>query len=347
MMRSAIHPCAFQAAFDSLQERAGSGSFSPHSPLPDRPSSARESDNFAVPQTSILICLTAWAMSAAMFASPPHVFADEPLPNQEQAIERALENHPDIVAAKAKVALAEAELYGKRMEVSRQILGLYGNLKALDAQTAALKEALGQKRDEFERAEKATARLDQSTKDKYVADIQATQAQLVQAIGQREQAEKELRLLIGKAQPAAETKSAVNPATAVREAPHGPIVDQVKDALQRTISMEFTDIPVKDVAAFLTDREHVSFTVQRPALTFLGFDTDFPISVQTKDVSLRAAIQAIEDAHPDLQFVLRDYGILITTKDYAREHGYLPVLGLGKEAEPAGKSVPSKSIDRK
>src|SRR5262245_18077686 len=59
--------------------------------------------------------------------------ADE-LPSQDQALARALENHPDIVAAKAKVALAEAELYGKRMEVSRQVLGLYGSLKMLDGQ---------------------------------------------------------------------------------------------------------------------------------------------------------------------------------------------------------------------
>ena len=51
--------------------------------------------------------------------------ADEALPSQEQALARAIENHPDILAAKAKVALADADLYGKRMEVSRQVLGLY------------------------------------------------------------------------------------------------------------------------------------------------------------------------------------------------------------------------------
>ena len=37
--------------------------------------------------------------------------ADE-LPSQDQALARALENHPDIVAAKAKVALVERELLG-------------------------------------------------------------------------------------------------------------------------------------------------------------------------------------------------------------------------------------------
>jgi len=44
------------------------------------------------------------------------------------------------------------------------------------------------------------------------------------------------------------------------------------------------------------------------------------------EVPLHAALQAIEDEFSQLQFVLRDYGVLITTKDYAESHGYVPVL---------------------
>ena len=38
-----------------------------------------------------------------------------------------MENHPDIVAAKAKVALAEAELNATRLQVTRQLIALWGN----------------------------------------------------------------------------------------------------------------------------------------------------------------------------------------------------------------------------
>src|SRR5262245_10727949 len=70
--------------------------------------------------------------------------ADEPLPKQDQALARALESHPDIIAAKAKVSLAEAELYGKRMEVARQVLGLYGSLNKLGLQVDVAKAKLTQ-----------------------------------------------------------------------------------------------------------------------------------------------------------------------------------------------------------
>ena len=92
----------------------------------------------------------------------------------------------------AKVAMANAELYGKRIEVSRQVIGLYGNLKKLDAQIEVAKVALvGAKQ-----SAKGGAN-DQSTKEL----LQKAEAQLVQTISQREQAEKELRLIIGKAAP--------------------------------------------------------------------------------------------------------------------------------------------------
>ena len=68
--------------------------------------------------------------------------AEDALPSQDEGLAGALENHPDIVAAKAKVALVNAELYGKRIEVSRQVLGLYGSLKKLDAQIDLSKSAL-------------------------------------------------------------------------------------------------------------------------------------------------------------------------------------------------------------
>ena len=75
--------------------------------------------------------------------------AEEPLPSQDEAIARAVENHPDIIAAKAKLALAESELNGKRMEVSRQVLQGYSGLKNLEAQMSAIKAKLDAVKQEF------------------------------------------------------------------------------------------------------------------------------------------------------------------------------------------------------
>lgn len=284
--------------------------------------------------------LRSLAIFAAALVPTTGARADEPLPSQDQALTQALETHPDIVAAKAKVALAEAELYGKRMEVSRQILGLYGNLKSLDAQTASLKAALQQSQAEFNRVQQLAAKglTDQSTKDKLAAEVQIAEAQLVQVIGQKEQVAKELQLLVVKVVSAPEPKSLAKSSAAPRQAPQGAIVDKVKTALQKPIKLEFVNSPLKDVLDYVSETTGVLFSLQRPVLSNYGLSDDGPISLRTGEVPLQAALQAFEDAYPDLQFVMRDYGILLTTKDYAQEHGYAPVLELGKETAPAGKS---------
>ncbi len=266
--------------------------------------------------------------------------AEEALPSQDQALASALENHPDVVAAKAKVALANAELYGKRIEVSRQILGLYGSLKKLDAQIDASKTILSQSKAEVERLKEAEAKgvLDPSTKNNVAAEARAAEARLVQAIGQREQAEKELRLLIGTASPAADAKSP-NKATAVaRQMPKGPIVEKMKIILEKPIKLDFSDTPLQDIMEQLTGTTGMKFSVQPPALEVAGIGTDQPISLRTNEVPLHAALQAFEDSYPQLQFVLRDYGVLVTTKDYSEEHGYAPVLEMGKESATTFKS---------
>jgi hypothetical protein len=259
--------------------------------------------------------------------------ADE-LPNQDQALSRALENHPDIVAAKAKLALAEAELYGKRMEVSRQVLGLYGRLQMLDAQVAAAKTALKLSKSELDRMGVAatSGALDRSSQDKAEAALQAAEATLVQAIGQREQAEKELRLLIGATPPAKEPAAQSEAALPARQTPQGPIVAVWKTAAEQPIALSFVEVPLDEALKFLSDQTDVKFSLQRPALDEIGVEPTTLISLSTNEVPLRAALQGFEDAYSDFKFVLRDYGVLLTTEEYAETFGYLPVSEIGKES---------------
>lgn len=256
------------------------------------------------------------------------------LANQEQALARALENHPEIIAAKAKLALAQAELYGKRMEVSRQVLGLYGSLRTLDAQVGAAKAAMTLSKAEFDRINKAAASgaVDQATQDKVAAALQAAEGTLVQAIGQREQAEKELRLLIGARPPANEPTSQNEPTLPARQTPQGPIVADWKTAAQKPITVEFVDTPLEEVLNFLSDKTGIKFSLQRPVLEEHGLEPSMPISLNTNEVPLRAALQGFEDAYRDFKFVLRDYGVLLTTQEYADSVGYLPAVFLADSA---------------
>jgi hypothetical protein len=278
------------------------------------------------------------ALIVAMVGTIGLTCVGDELPSQDQVLAQALENHPEIVAAKAKVALVEAELYGKRMEVSRQVLGLYGSLKTLDAQLEAAKGALAQEKAEFERTNTTNpdGRPDQALKDKLAA-VRAAEGKMVEATGRREQAERELRLLIGATPGAKEAKSPNAAAIPARQAPQGPIVGTWKAAAEQSIKLSFTEMPLVEVMKYLSDKTGIKFSIQRQALEEAGEGVDTPISLSTNDVTLAAALQGFEDSYPQLQFVLRDYGVLLTTKDYAQDHGYMPALAIGKEA-PSVKS---------
>ena len=89
------------------------------------------------------------AIIALLVIGTGRLSAEEPLPSQDEAIARAVEIIPDIIAAKAKLALAESELNGKRMEVSRQVLQAYSSLKNSEVQVAAIKVKLNAVNREF------------------------------------------------------------------------------------------------------------------------------------------------------------------------------------------------------
>jgi hypothetical protein len=86
-----------------------------------------------------------------------------------------------------------------------------------------------------------------------------------------------------------------------------------------------------EVMSYLSEKSGIMFSVQRQVLENAAIALDMPITWSTSEVSLHAAMQGFEDAYPELQFVLRDYGVLLTTKEYAEEHAYMPALGFEGE----------------
>ena len=88
-------------------------------------------------------------------------------PTLDQALVEAMERNPAIVTAKAKVALAEAELNSTRMEVAKSVIDLWGERQTQSemlnlarrklGRVASLrkKEAVGGEEENFENARRA------------------------------------------------------------------------------------------------------------------------------------------------------------------------------------------------
>ena len=118
-------------------------------------------------------------------------------------------------------------------------------------------------------------------------------------------------------------------------APHGPAVQKLLAALDASIDMEFSDMSLKDVLAFLQERAKVPILLDPEA------EAAAPsLTLKLKDVKLGSALQAIEDACQPTVFVVRDYGLLATLKDTVRQQGYVRVQDLvtGGKA-PAGEVI--------
>jgi outer membrane protein TolC len=180
--------------------------------------------------------------------------AEEPLPSQDQAIARAVEKHPDIVAAKAKLALAESELNSKRMEISRQVLQSYSNLKNFEAQASATKAKLEVARHELAATNGAGKAVAAIERDRAQAAVQEQESALIQLLLQREQIEKELRLLIGNPE-GPEKKIPSQASAAARQIPHGPIVNRIRSEMKNgRTSIEVPDQPLGELLQYLSDK---------------------------------------------------------------------------------------------
>ena len=75
---------------------------------------------------------------------------------------------------------------------------------------------------------------------------------------------------------------------------------------------------------YLKDLHHIEIQIDGSALP--EQKQGMPITMNLRGVSMAAAFQRFEDEKfGELKFVVRDYGILVTTPTRAQEAGYMPV----------------------
>lgn len=271
-----------------------------------------------------------------------------PLPSLDVALAKAVESNPEIAAAKAKVALAEAELNAKRIEASRQILVLYSSLKNAEMQADVLKAKLKSAAEiltyEKQRYESGTGSVSLDTVAQREAEISEIKGHLMQNSSARDEAEKELRMRLGSAPPPNDFRSSTG-ATASGGArrlqvPQGPVVERIKSILDETTDLQFADNPqpLKTVAEYVSDKHKL------PIYFYPNLDPmAVTIDLNLKQVPLRYAMEAIQEvAQGEVNFVVRDYGILVVPKEIAEQNHYVSAVDFGR-GEPSV-NVPVKSV---
>jgi hypothetical protein len=266
-------------------------------------------------QTAV-ICAAAISIGLILAsAGAGRAFADESL---DQLLATSMENHPDIVAAKAKVALAEAELNATRLQVARQLIALWGDR---DSHQLAVDMATEQN--------KRLAALPPNTADNETKSRVAQS--LKDATIKLEQAEAEIKFLSEKAIPAAKEEEESKEPPKEVQAPQGPLVEEItKEFRTKTIKMEFVDTPLSQVIDYMKNYLNYPIYLDNKALNEAGITSDTPITMDMHETPLPAVIQALQDQNQGWMFVIRDYGILLTTIDQAKAQGYYPALDFGQ-----------------
>ncbi|MGD0900488.1 MAG: hypothetical protein ABR915_21865, partial [Thermoguttaceae bacterium] len=107
------------------------------------------------------------------------------------------------------------------------------------------------------------------------------------------------------------------------------VAEKIREALAVTHALDFVDTPIEDVLMFLKDLTKVEMILDKGS----GIKGQEAITLNLAGIPFAALLQAIEDRYPSWQFVVRDYGILLTTREKARELGFYPAIAFARRNE--------------
>ncbi len=217
----------------------------------------------------------------------------------EDIVELAQRTSPEVIIAEAQLREAEARLRQARLEATQQAILAQRNRRI---------------------AELARRNV-QEVEQKYQAGRGTTQELLA---AQERLAELEAALASSNVtleMMAAQYGGGASPVDPLNAPPRipaeRPVLPQtaendVQEALNNPVSIEFSDVSVSDIAEFLSEYVGVNIVVD-PA-------SDRPVvSVRLSDVPLRDALIALADLGQDVCFVIRDHFIFATTRERAMQ----------------------------
>lgn len=255
----------------------------------------------------------------------------------EDLLSQALKNNPDIRVAETKLHEAEAELNRARLQVMQKIVALKHSLEVQQNSVKA-SEARWKRVNELYKAATITATV-----------VQEAEQELIREKAKLTALEGELPYLLGKSSTKTANQAAIDRAmlwlwqhqlddkktarwlddsSSNRELmylfwtkylnlpaqspppPSGTMAQKIRKGLDQPVQLDYKDKPAWQILEDLLKKiEGVPF--RNLATTNLAEKID----VQFKDpLPLAAALQAVQDLsfNPDIRFVIREYGILVT-----------------------------------
>jgi hypothetical protein len=95
--------------------------------------------------------------------------------------------------------------------------------------------------------------------------------------------------------------------SAVRHVPTGPMAEKTREVLAGPFTLDFIEEPLQGVIDYLKESTESEMLVDSAC-------RDIRITATLEADRFVAGIQAIEDLYPEVRFVVREYGIFVTTK---------------------------------
>lgn len=214
------------------------------------------------------------------------------IPKVEQLLERAMAINPKVVAARAELQQAQANLNRVQLGVAQDIIDLRAKWEII--------------RRKVEHLEAGVQAAPDATSDMRAQAYIAARAELSQI-------ERKLPLLTGFMGMYGQVKGSVGPATATKPAIKAP---KELDLPVEPVTLDFEKQTMEEVALYLAE-----FTGYQFILDPESGVGDMPVTLSLKAVPLKDALQAIEDTNWPVRFVARPYGILVTDDDKAKKLG--------------------------
>jgi hypothetical protein len=279
----------------------------------------------------------------------------------EDTLEKALKNSADIRAAEAKVRDAEAQANRVRSQVLTKATSLHTNLNVAKRMLMVAEELFARTKSGLEKGTIPQAEFlaAQSTLEKARGEVELIETELKSLRGEfaiqnihsaafspdgtrlyANQIDGALRvwdtvsgniLLRDRAAEVFGPYSVGLPAHAVEPT----MADRVRKLLDQTIDFQTVDATPAAALRSIID-ESRSGVPLRVMLGKAAQDQTFEIS---GNLPIGALFQAIEDSDANLRIIIRDYGLLLTTKDKIPD-GALRVADFWKAKEPKPKTEP-------
>jgi hypothetical protein len=263
------------------------------------------------------------------------------VPSLEEMLTQALKANPDILVAETKMREAEANLNRTRLQVTQKAVALHQNLKSQQAQVENAEAQYKQAELNLDHATllyKKGTTTNREGVDEAQRSLNAARADLVAVKAALAQTEAELPYLLGKYPQAATSDLKTEQARLLylralslaqmefdnvfhSETPKGKpaaspplptaMAEKIRKALNAPVVLNFDRTPLSEVLAVLGDKTGISFYIKGDNVA----TADLRLLDGKEAVPLAAALQAIGDLLPGVQFAVRDYGILVARSD--------------------------------